>query len=64
MRLLIQGGRVIDPAHEIDGHLDIHIENGKIAQLGRSLPSDGARTIDASGLIVAPGLVDIHVHLR
>ncbi len=64
MRLLIQGGRVIDPAHGIDDELDILIEDGKIAQSGKNLDLDGARVLDASGLAVAPGLVDMHNHLR
>ena len=64
MQLLIKGGRVIDPAHSIDGHLDIYIEDGTIARLGTDLHVPGAQILDASGLIAAPGLVDIHVHLR
>jgi len=61
---LIQGGRVIDPANGVDEELDILIEDGKIAQLGKHLKPDGARVLDAPGLVVAPGLVDMHVHLR
>ena len=64
MALLIKGGRVIDPVHDVDGKLDLFIENGMFQQLGEHLPADGAQTIDASGLVVAPGLVDMHVHLR
>ena len=64
MQLLIKGGRVIDPAHSIDGHLDVYIEDGTIARLGTDLHVPGAQILDASGLIAAPGLVDIHVHLR
>lgn len=64
MRLLIQGGRVIDPAGSMDGKLDILIENGKIAQIGRALDVKGAHVLNAAGLTVAPGLVDMHVHLR
>lgn len=64
MALLIKGGRVIDPVHDVDGRLDIRIENGTFQQLGENLSSDGAQTMDASGLVVAPGLVDMHVHLR
>ena len=62
---LIKGGRVIDPAHNRDEVLDVLVENGKVARLGKSLtPPPGAQIFDATGLIVAPGLVDIHVHLR
>ncbi len=64
MQLLIQGGRVVDPAQGIDGRLDILIEDGRIARLGRDLAAPGAQVLDASGLTAAPGLVDLHVHLR
>lgn len=60
---MIQGGRVIDPANNIDDTLDVLIENGKIEAVGKHLAAD-AEVIDASGMIVAPGLVDMHVHLR
>ena len=64
MQLLIKSGRVIDPAHGVDERLDIYLENGKIARLGRDLSIPGVQILDASGLIAAPGLVDMHVHLR
>ena len=64
MRLLIQGGRVLDPARKIDCQLDLLIEDGRIAHQGRDLSAEGARVLDAAGLVVAPGLVDMHVHLR
>ena len=64
MRLLIRGGRVIDPANRVDEQLDIYIENGKIVQLGKDLAVPCAQIIDATELVVAPGLVDLHVHLR
>ena len=64
MRLLIRGGRVIDPANSIDERLDIYIEDGKIARLGKNLTVPGAQALDADQLTVAPGLVDLHVHLR
>lgn len=64
MRLLIQGGRVLDPARKIDCQLDLLIEDGKIAHQGRDLSAEGAQVLDAAGLVVAPGLVDMHVHLR
>ncbi|MHB8842101.1 MAG: amidohydrolase family protein, partial [Candidatus Aquicultor sp.] len=62
-RYLIQGGRVIDPANNIDDTLDVLIEDGKIEAVGKHLTAD-AEVIDASGMVVAPGLVDMHVHLR
>ena len=64
MKLLIRGGRVIDPANGIDEQLDICIENGKIARLGKNMTVPGAQILDAERLTVAPGLVDLHVHLR
>ena len=64
MRLLIQGGRVLDPAQGVDERLDILIEDGKIARLGGHLSADGTQVLSAAGLVAAPGLVDLHVHLR
>ena len=67
MDILIRGGRVIDPGH-CDGVGDLYIKDGKIAGLtlgsGGDAPPDGCRVIDARGLVVAPGLIDLHVHLR
>lgn len=63
--LLIQNGRVIDPANGVDETLDILTANGTIATLGHTVtPPEGARVIDAHGLVVCPGLVDVHVHFR
>ncbi len=65
MDLLIKGGRVIDPAQKIDEKLDIRIADGKIKEIGKKLTAGkSCETIDAKGLIVAPGLIDMHVHLR
>ena len=64
MQLLIKGGRVIDPAQGVDEYLDVYIENEKITQLGKDINIPGAQVLAASGLIVASGLVDMHVHLR
>ena len=65
MKLLLKGGRVIDPANGRDGALDVLIEDGRIARIGRALPVDGAEVFELKpGWIVAPGLIDIHVHLR
>ncbi len=64
---LIIGGRVIDPANNIDETADLLIERGKIAAVGSGLNGDtpeSVERIDATGKVVAPGLVDIHVHLR
>lgn len=62
MTLLIKNARVIDPSRGYDEKIDILIENGKLASFGEFDVAD--RIIDASGLIAAPGLVDMHVHLR
>src|SRR5262245_36986212 len=64
MRMLIKGGRIIDPSQQIDKIGDLVIEDGKVKSIGNSLLTDGVEEFDASGLIVAPGFVDLHVHLR
>ncbi len=62
--LLIKNGRVIDPASGLDGPADVLIEDSLIQSVGRGLERAGARVFDAAGLIVAPGFIDMHVHLR
>jgi dihydroorotase len=63
--LILKGGRVVDPANGRDGEFDVLIEDGRIARVGRSLPVDGAEIFEVPrGAIVAPGLIDVHVHLR
>ncbi|MBW2689432.1 MAG: amidohydrolase family protein, partial [Deltaproteobacteria bacterium] len=63
-KILIKGGRVISPAQKLDDTCDILIEKGKITAIGKDLDEKGAEVIDATGKVVTPGLVDIHVHLR
>ncbi len=64
-RLLIRGGRIIDPANKVDARLDLLVADGVVAALGKGLDApEDARIIDAAGKVVAPGLIDMHVHLR
>jgi dihydroorotase len=64
MKTLVRGGRVVDPSQGLDANRDVLIENGFIVELGEHLDAGDARVVDASGAIVAPGFVDMHVHLR
>lgn len=65
MKRLIRRGRVVDPSQDLDGVRDLLIDEGRVAEIGESLPvPEGAEVIDASGQVVTPGLIDIHVHLR
>jgi len=62
--LLIKGGRVVDPAQEVDGILDLAIAGDRVAALARDVPSIEARQVtDATGLLVTPGLIDTHCHV-
>lgn len=61
---MIKNGRVVDPSSGTDKRLDVLIEKGKITQIKPKISASGAKLIDASGLIVAPGFIDMHVHLR
>jgi dihydroorotase len=63
--LLIKGGRVIDPSRNTDGVTDLLVIDGKVAAVGSNIGTpDGAQVHDARGKVVAPGLIDVHVHLR
>jgi dihydroorotase len=62
-KLVIKNGRVVDPANGLDHELDVLIENGKIARVGK-VDVGGKKVIDAHGLLVTPGLIDMHVHFR
>lgn len=62
--LFIQGGRVVSPEDGLDGLMEIKVENGLIAEIGQGSSTRSGETINASGQIVSPGFIDLHVHLR
>ena len=64
MKLLIRQGRLVDPVGGIGGIMDVLVEDGKVAVIGSNINEPDARVIDARGLTVCAGLVDMHVHLR
>ncbi|MCI6255719.1 MAG: dihydroorotase [Clostridiales bacterium] len=64
MKLLIQQGRLVDPASGIGGVMDVLIEDGKVAVIGSDIRDSEAQVLDARGMVVCAGLVDMHVHLR
>ncbi len=63
-RLLLKGGRVVDPSRRLDGELDVLLDDGVVADLAPRLQPRGVRSIDVSGKVVCPGFIDIHTHLR
>lgn len=63
-RLLLKGGRVIDPAQGVDATLDVLITDDTVAEVGPRLSSRGAQVLEVKGLVVCPGFIDIHTHLR
>ncbi len=63
--VVVRGGRVVDPSRGHDAPADVVLEGGRIAAVGQGLGTpDGAEVLDATGCVVAPGFVDLHVHLR
>ena len=64
MRLLIKGGRVLDPANSIDKVMDVLCEDGKIKAVADNIDEPADEVVDAAGKWVAPGLIDLHVHSR
>jgi dihydroorotase len=63
-RLLLKGGRVVDPGRAIDADLDVLLVDGEVAELDARVSARGAEVIDAAGLVVCPGFIDLHTHLR
>lgn len=62
--LLIKNGRVMDPSGKIDQNLDVLVDKGKIAKVGKNISAPDALLLDAASCIVAPGFIDLHCHLR
>jgi dihydroorotase len=64
-KILLKGGRVVDPSQSIDGTFDVLLARETVAQIAEAIePPEDARVLDCSGLVVTPGLIDVHVHLR
>jgi dihydroorotase len=61
---LLRGGRVVDPTSALDRVADVRVHDGVIAAVGSLIPEPTERIVDVTGLVVAPGLIDVHVHLR
>ncbi len=63
-RLLLKGGRLVDPAQGLDGAFDLMIGEERVEEVGPKLAARGAQVLDLKGLVVAPGFIDLHTHLR
>jgi dihydroorotase len=63
-KILLRGGRLVDPASGHDGVADVLLDGGVVAEVGPGLDAAGAKRVDCGGLLVCPGFVDLHVHLR
>jgi dihydroorotase len=64
MKILVKDGHLLDPKNNMDGRYDLLIEDGRVTAVGAGLAKNDAEIISADGLLVVPGLIDIHVHLR
>src|SRR6266542_3895253 len=62
--ILLRGGRVVDPSRNLDQTLDVLLRDGVVAKVDEKVSAKGADVMDAAGLVVAPGFVDLHAHLR
>ena len=60
--LLIKGGHLIDPKNKIDAVMDVAIQGNKVVEVGRNISKPAKKTVDATGLYVTPGLIDLHGH--
>src|SRR5215510_10751766 len=60
---ILKSGRLIDSASGLDGQQDIYVRDGRVTEIGADLKADGATVIDVKGLVVTPGLIDVHLHL-
>ena len=63
-RLLLKGGRVVDPARNVDAVLDVLLADGAVEAVGKRISPSGAQVLDMKGLVVCPGFIDLHAHLR
>jgi dihydroorotase len=64
-RILLKGGRLVDPANGRDGTFDVLLEDDRVARVGHDLPADGATVVSIPrGMVICPGFIDMHVHLR
>jgi dihydroorotase len=63
-RLLLKGGRVVDPRRKVDAVLDVLLAEGVVAEVGKTLKPGGAQVLEMKGLVVCPGFIDLHTHLR
>lgn len=64
MKILIKNGRVVDPSQNLDKVCDLLVEDGKVKAIGENLAAEGAEIYDATDKVVAPGIIDMHTHLR
>lgn len=64
MNLMLRGGRLLDPSQNLDDAQDLLIRDGLVAEIGCGLDAAGVEVVDVTGLVVTPGLIDVHVHLR
>ena len=64
MKYVIRGAHLVDPACGIDGRRDVAVEDGIVRAVAQDIDTTGCAVVDAGGLHLFPGLIDVHVHLR